>query len=305
MKPEITILLSIYKDAPFLKDLLDSLEQQTYRNFIVLCRFDGGKDNRKNKDILNKYPFVQILEDESREGITDSYGTLLRSAGTEVPYLMFADQDDVWDPDKVEETLQLMKKTEAEFPGKPVLCHTDLKVVSEDLKEISPSFQAYQSLNCTKKSFRHVLIQNNVTGCTIMINQALSAITAFPKGVICHDWYIALVASAFGVIAYHDRPLISYRQHSGNYYGAVPRKQLFAGIFAKHHLRMKIHATMIQAETFLNQYRNVLSEDQKKMLSAWADCRKEPSYLKRLATAWKYRLVKNDLIRTLGMWWAV
>ena len=306
MKPEIIILLSIYKEASYLKELLDSLVQQSFRNFIVLCRFDGGSEyNQKNKALLKQYPFVHLLPDEAWKGVTGSYELLLKSAESSIPYIMFADQDDVWHPDKTEQTLAMMKQTETEFPGQPVLCHSDLRVVTDNLQVISESFEQYQSLNCGKKEFRHLMIQNNITGCTVMINRPLADIASFPDGAVCHDWYLGLTASAFGKIAYSRTALIDYRQHQNNCYGAVPRKKLLAGFFARKHLQERVKTTQIQAETFLRQYGQKLSPQQREMLSAWSGLLAENSYLKRLLTAWKYRFVKNDLLRTFGLWWSL
>ena len=226
MPADITVLLSVYKKAPFLEDFLQSLERQTCRNFRLLCRFDDPENNEPNKAILRKYKFAEILEDESHLGVVETYNRLLKSAG-EVPYIMFADQDDVWHPDKIESAFERIKQAEKEnSPATPILCHSDLRVVSGDLQEISPSFMRYQTLDSSRRKFKELLIQNNITGCTVIINRAMADLVDFPADAICHDWYLALIASAFGKIVFQDRATIDYRQHGGNCYGAVPRKSL-------------------------------------------------------------------------------
>lgn len=44
-----------------------------------------------------------------------------------------------------------------------------------------------------------------------------------PDGLRMHDWWIALIASAFGRIIYLDEPLLLYRQHTGNVVGGSSR----------------------------------------------------------------------------------
>ena len=302
---EITILLSVYKKAPYLKDFLMSLQRQSFLDFTLLCRFDDPEDNQYNKQLLNEFPFTQILEDESHLCVVKTYNALLQSAG-DSPYLMFADQDDVWHEDKLERTLAVMKQAEADTPaGTPILCHSDLRVVDRDLQEISPSFMKFQSLDSKRDKFRELLIQNNVTGCTVMINRSLAQLVDFPEDTICHDWYLALVASAFGTIRYIDSALIDYRQHGGNCYGAVPRKKLLAAFYARKELNGRLLLTQKQAGAFLSQFKDQLTEEKRDLAAAWSRIPNEKFYLKRLFTAWKYRFAKNDFIRTVGLWWAL
>lgn len=305
MSSEITILLSVYKKAPFLEEFLKSLEQQTNRNFRLLCRFDDPENNEPNKNILRKYGFAEILEDESHLGVVNTYNRLLRSAA-DAPYIMFADQDDIWHPDKIELSLDRIKQAEAEFSAEtPILCHSDLRVVSEDLREISPSFMKFQSLDSSRRKFRELLIQNNVTGCTVIINRAMADLVDFPEEAICHDWYLALIASAFGKIFFTDRATIDYRQHSGNCYGAVPRKKLLSGVLARRELRNRLLLTQRQAGAFLKQFEPKLPPAERELLSAWSTLPDKKFWIARLFTVWKYHIAKNDLLRTLGLWWAV
>ena len=305
MISEITILLSIYKKAPFLNDFLKSMQQQTFQNFTLLCRFDDPEDNQYNKELLKQYPFIQLLENETHLGITDSYNELMKKA-VDSPYIMFADQDDIWHSNKLERTLAEMKKAETEVPaGTPVLCHSDLRVVSQDLREIAPSFMEFQSLDSRRSLFREYLIQNNVTGCTMMINRPLLQLIDLPAEAVCHDWYLALTASAFGIIRFIDEALIDYRQHGGNCYGAVPRKKLMAAFYARQELHQRLLLTQRQAKAFLKQYGSKVTAENQRLLQAWSSCAEEKKYFKRLFTALKYGFRKNDFLRTVGMWWAI
>ena len=305
MTPVITILLSVYKKAPFLKDFLLSLKQQTFQDFRLLCRFDDPEDNHRNKALLKEFDFSQILEDESHLGVVKSYNTLIRHA-PDSPYLMFADQDDIWHPDKLERSLgQIQQAEKEEAEGMPLLCHSDLRVVSENLQEISPSFFRFQSLVSSRDSFKEYLVQNNVTGCTVIINRKLAQLVDFPNDAICHDWYLALSASAFGKVRFIKEALIDYRQHGGNCYGAVPRKKLLAGFFARAELQKRLILTQRQAAAFSAQYGDQLSPEKRILLEAWSRLPEEKSYFKRLFTLWKHGFVKNDFLRTLGLWWAI
>jgi hypothetical protein len=127
----------------------------------------------------------------------------------------------------------------------------------------------------------------------------------FPGYTICHDWYLALTAAAFGKIVFTDTPLIDYRQHNGNVFGAVQRKDLLAKKNQRQYLHKRLQLTQKQAACFLELYRDKLSSKQIKCIEAWSSNLHEKSYLKRLFNLFRWNFRKHDFLRTIGMWWAI
>jgi len=85
------------------------------------------------------------------------------------------------------------------------------------------SFFAHQGWDPSAVTLQRLLVQNNVTGCTVLINRALAdkALEAGdPKQMIMHDWFLALTAAACGHVVFIPRPLVRYRQHGTNVKGA-------------------------------------------------------------------------------------
>lgn len=179
----------------------------------------------------------------------------------EADYYMFCDQDDVWLPDKIAVTWAKMQEIDRLYPA---AVFTELRVVDEQKNTICDTMSAYQGLDCSKISFHRLMIQNVVTGCTMMINRVLRdemlgrrvqsasggiepPVSAVPKNgasasrttprekltseasagfipdydkIIMHDWWGAMIAAAFGRIAFVPEPTILYRQHGANSVGA-------------------------------------------------------------------------------------
>lgn len=247
--------------------------------------------------------FAKVLNGDEHLGVTVSYWELLKHSTAE--YTMFADQDDVWHANKIAVTLDAMRKQE-DIHGKktPLLVHTDLQICDKKLNVLHKSFIRFQALNPNLTQLRHLMIQNNVTGCTMMINKALKQLLRpFPAEAICHDWYIALVAASFGKVFFLPEATVDYRQHDTNVFGAKGRRPQ-----KMHHdvLRKRLTKTQRQAGAFAWQYADLLSKEQTDLLLAWADCETESSYIKKLKqVVLKYRLRKNDLIRTAGLLWAL
>ena len=299
----VSIFLSIHGDSEFLREFLDSLAAQTCRDFVLRYRFDGPV-SPQTEALMKRYPFASGLTDRRHVGVVASYRMLLDS-DRDCTYCMFADQDDVWKPNKVSDCLAAIKKAEAALPGgTPVLVHSDLRVVDESLRPIAASMVRYQSLNPARTSLADLMIQNNVTGCTVICNRALADLANIPAEAICHDWYLALIAAAFGSIVFLPTPLVDYRQHKENVYGAVKRGSLLKRFFQREHLHSRVELTRRQAGAFLEQFRATLTPEQAELVGDWSRGLTDTSYFRRLGTIWRHGFRKNDWLRTIGLWWA-
>tara|TARA_B110000858_G_scaffold157616_1_gene180422 strand:- start:7029 stop:7964 length:936 start_codon:yes stop_codon:yes gene_type:complete len=235
MSPQlkIAVLLSTYNGEKFLREQLDSLLAQSHENFILVVRDDGSHDGTVS--ILESYARdyserIRLLpRDGENKGASAGFAFLVdyilknkETLGLNSAYMMFCDQDDIWYPQKIEKQLSLMLKTEADYDSTlPILVHSDLEVVSEQNTAIAKSLINYQGLDVERNSFPNLLTNNLVTGCATLINQSLAEkALPIPGAAVMHDWWLALVAAAFGKVVYLDIPLVHYRQHKNNTFGA-------------------------------------------------------------------------------------
>ena len=150
-------------------------------------------------------------------------------------------------------------------------------------------------------------MHNTITGCTMMINRELAKkCLPIPNECIMHDWWIALIASAFGKIDYISESTIKYRQHSFNDTGA--KKYNYRNIYIKalnllfgdelyiKHLRKNIK----QAESFLDSYKNDLDKDTISMLEDFLNIENKSFFEKRKFLL-KYKLLKYGMVRNIGL----
>ncbi len=257
-----SILLSTYQGEKYLSQQLNSLFKQTLQNFHIIVRDDGSSDG--TCDILlsyqKQYPEkITLLPSNKNLGVIQSFATLIQHAQT--PYIFFCDQDDVWLPEKIEKTWKKMQDMEKQY-GKetPLLIHTDLQVVDDQLRIISPSFWQYIATPPQERNtLAPLLSQNSVTGCATMINRPLQQhVRHIPSAALMHDHWLALVAAGLGAIGYLKEPTILYRQHNNNQIGAKAHTfhQMFSS-FLNHGLRQKkirFSQTFQQAHAFLKEY---------------------------------------------------
>lgn len=224
MSKKCAILMATYNGQRFLQEQLDSLLTQTYSDFSIRIRDDGSTDstveiikmfaadhpNRIHLDGVNKITI----------GPCANFSRLLEK--TDADYIFFCDQDDIWLPEKLEVLRQRLIAMESMHgENAPLLVHSDLEVVDEYLNVLDSSFWHYQYL-CPEKmqTLNRLLVQNYVTGCAMAINRTLASFGPIPKEAIMHDWWLALIATAFGHLEHESTSLIKYRQHTSNDTGA-------------------------------------------------------------------------------------
>lgn len=307
----IDILLSTYNGARFLSELLDSILAQSITDFRILVRDDGSSD--ATLDILQEYrqrhpDKIQILLD----GLGNlkplkSFNVLL--GVSEADYVAFADQDDRWHPDKLKRLLTTMMAEEDNSPDTPILVHSDLVVTDGKLSLISPSMWHHQGLRPAMTSLNRLMVQNNVTGCAAMINRKLREMSgAIPPEAIMHDWWLALVAAAFGQVVPIAESLIDYRQHGRNEVGAKHYSvgyigRIAAGMLMRDRLvaiRASVKLTQQQAGAFLTRYHPLLSTTQRQLLGGYASLG-DMGWWQRRGFVLRHHTLKQGLSRNIGL----
>jgi hypothetical protein len=145
---------------------------------------------------------------------------------TEADYIMFADQDDIWKPDKIEISLNKIMDMEKKNPGMPLMVHTDLGVVDEKLNVISRSFWEFNGIDVKSENNLSKLIYRNVaTGCTMIFNRKAKDISLpFPEELRIHDWWMNMQVAAKGKVEHVAVQSVLYRQHESNIISAKRKK---------------------------------------------------------------------------------
>jgi glycosyltransferase involved in cell wall biosynthesis len=302
--PGVDILLASYNGEKYIQSQIDSVLNQTYQNIRLLIRDDSSQDSTKK--ILEQYAIshpskVVLIPSEERLGTKGNFSTLMQHVKN--PYVMFCDQDDLWLADKVEKSLALMLNREQEQGSLiPCLIHTDLKVVNQDLQPISDSFWKYAKLHTQSAgSFHRLLVQNVVTGCTILMNASLFRLLQdIPPEAIMHDWWVALIASAFGTIHTLSTPTVLYRQHTSNVLGAQKFGTFKSLKKAWKSLRQENNKYHQQAQAFYKSYHERLDQKKKDALEAFLSI-PESSWMKGRYKMLRYGLIKSGWQRSAAV----
>lgn len=216
---KVDILLATYNGEKYIREQLDSILNQTHKEFRLLISDDGSTDETRN--ILNEYKAkddrIEIFMQEKNLGVVKNFEFLLKKV--DAKYYMFSDQDDIWKKEKIEKSLEKIKEG---FD----LVYSDLEVVDENLNVTYKSYWKLKGIYKKIKkynNFQSLYLNNFITGCTIISKKELiDSFMPLPNTskFVLHDYWISLVISQNGKIAYIEEPLIKYRQHKNNKVGS-------------------------------------------------------------------------------------
>jgi len=285
----INILMATYNGRRYVAQQIESILNQTYQDFRLIISDDCSTDSTLK--ILEEYEKkdqrIEIYCQGENLGIVANFEFLIGKVRSE--YFMFADQDDVWEPDKIEKTLNKMEKENLD------LVYTDLSVVDSRLKEIVPSYWRLKGLDYKIKkynNFASLYLNNFITGCTMLVKSRwINDFLPLPKEskYILHDYWISLVISQKGKIGYVDQPTIKYRQHTGNKIGSCTRSEQMKNLDEVRDLFIDVKIDLFQ--TFL-QHEDKFQEDSYKELT-----RKALKYFQNLKN------VKYFTFKGIGLFW--
>lgn len=225
--PSVAILLAIYNpNVAWLIELLRSLNEQTYRNLHLYVRDDASTSlsTEKLEELLRKeitaFPYT-LFKNEKNLGSNETFARLTADAREE-DYLSYCDQDDVWLPRKVENTVRCMQQS----PLSPRLVCSNVKVIDGEGRLIAQRIEEHRRRHILlrgKGLFKELIYRNFVIGCTAMIRRE-DAVRYLPFPSMqeaVHDHYLAFRAACEGAIDVLDEPQMLYRVYGGNQTGVL------------------------------------------------------------------------------------
>lgn len=320
----IEILLATYNGERFLPEQIESITSQSFTDYQILASDDNSSDC--TFEILRSYESVlgekiRVVQSNTHSAKENFYN-LLDMADAE--YIALCDQDDFWERDRLKKSLKAVQRLERRY-GKetPILVHSDLEIVDENLNSQNKKMSELTGINeaikyakeeskylytiSTKESFSRYLVENNITGNTVIINKALLDIYKRPKVSFMHDWWLGIIAFTFGKVGYLNECLVKYRQHGSNELGAKNPLEL-SNIRKrnKQRIRENYDCMFAQVEEFLLLYKNELGKSRSadtyyahKYLNAFANM-KSKNRISKIRDILKYSFFKSSKILTLG-----
>jgi len=214
--------MSCYNGERFLREQLASIRDQAGPSVSLCARDDGSTD--ATLCLLERFqeenPGMDVeIVSGANIGAARSFLTALQLAGS-CEYYAFADQDDVWRPDKLARAVDRLSA--AATGGDPALYYSNVIYTDANLRPTGRSgFGGPQTLE-------QVLFENRAVGCTLVLNHAARVLLLeswdpdkHRSPALMHDWWANLVVTALGRTIFDEEAAVFYRQHAGNEIGGA------------------------------------------------------------------------------------
>ena len=128
-KPKVTVLMSVYNGERYLHESIESILNQTFKDFGFLIINDGSTDNTPK--ILKSYKDqrIKIISNKNNLGLTKSLNKGIKLAKGE--YIARQDVDDVSLSERLEKQVKFLNS----YPSYAAV-GTFTKIINEDSKVI-------------------------------------------------------------------------------------------------------------------------------------------------------------------------
>ncbi len=216
---KVAVLMGTFNGGRFLAEQLDSIAAQTHPDWTVWVSDDGSKDD--TLAILEAYRTKWGSDRLSfflgpAQGLATNFLSLACKTGIQADYYAYADQDDIWEPDKLSRAISWLETTP---PSVPALYCSRTILVDAAGKETGLS-----ELHARPPCFANALVQNIAGGNTMVFNNAVRSLlreSGAEVRVVTHDWWTYIVVTGCGGKVFYDpHPTICYRQHGRNLLGS-------------------------------------------------------------------------------------
>ena len=287
---KVAVLMSTYNGEKYLKEQVDSILSQKDVEIMLYVRDDGSSDS--TIEIVKEYQKHNdniVLYIGKNVGVGNSFMQLVYDAGNKFDYYAFADQDDVWLPDKLTTAVRTIEEIK-----KPCLYASNQLIVDQELKKIGMRFFEHPNI-----SSKQIMCKNKLTGCTMVWNTELHRFLCNDKYhpssslLECriHDVWVAMVASVVGVIIFDEKSYILYRQHENNVIG-VKKTNIFVNWINKINYTIQRNGRSRICAEILEKYGENMEGKIIDELKPYAYYRNNSIY--------KYNLLKDKTMRKIS-----
>ena len=206
MPPKVSICIPTYNRKDYLKETLDSVLAQTYKDYEIVIVDDGSTDG--TADLIKNAGFKNLQYHwQENQGESAARNKLFELAKGD--YLTFIDSDDLLFPYAVEE---LVKTLEPYDPD--TIAYSSYIGIDETGAEVKRKKRRLPSGKITVELFEHIYVHSCGTLCTKKILQEEGGFdVSLP---VCSPYVVWLKLSLKYKFVALERPTFKRRRHSGN-----------------------------------------------------------------------------------------
>lgn len=204
---KVSVVVCTYNGERHVREQIDSIINQSYPIHEIILQDDNSTDGTLAilRDYANRHTNITAWRNEAGKGINPNFfSAMARATGD---YIALADQDDVWESDKVANQMAALLQG---GEGK-LLCFGRTVPFAEGGVEV----------RCDAREPNHSLIRlcfaNAIPGHTMLFSRRLLDLIPHDEDYFAnriYDVILAITAAAHGGIVYVDKKLVNQRRHS-------------------------------------------------------------------------------------------
>ncbi len=236
----ISIAMCTYNGDRFIKEQLDSILNQTYKNLEIIICDDCSSDNTINiiKEYIKNDNRIKFFKNKKNLGFVKNFEQAISLCKGD--FIALADQDDIWKINKLELFLNDINHN--------VLIYSDAILIDINGHEIGEELIRRNSCLVSGKCNKAFFLSNCVSGNTLMFKRELiEHILPIPEKISYHDIWIAFVASTYSTITYTDEAMTYYRRYADQ----VTNKPIVVYEKFSHKLEHKKTSRIAAAKVFV------------------------------------------------------
>lgn len=203
----ISIAMATYNGEKYIKEQLDSIINQLNDNDEIVVSDDGSTDDTIK--IIKSYKDVRIkIYEGPHNGVKQNFSNAISKCNGK--YIFLADQDDIWEDNKVKIILDTFKNIKC-----TCIVHNCSVFNSNTGNIIYDSF--FKVRNSGSGIFKNIF-KNTYIGCCMSFEQKLKKyILPIPNDIEMHDQWIGIINEMkYGKSYFVNDKLIKYRRHADN-----------------------------------------------------------------------------------------
>ena len=202
--PKVSVIIPTYNREDYISETIQSVLEQTYKDFEIIVVDDGSSDNtKKNLEKFEKR-IKLIIQTNSERAIARNNG-VKNSSGE---YLAFVDSDDIWIKDKLEKQVKILDNDK-----KTILVYGQSQRIDKSSNQIKTAKR--QKEGYSGNIFEKLLYRNFIVSATPVIRRGTFEKTQGfeTRYVPYEDWEFWLRLSLLGKFYFINKPLAFYRIH--------------------------------------------------------------------------------------------
>lgn len=300
----IIIAMATYNGEQYIREQIESIINQSYKNWKLIVQDDGSKDSTVN--IISEYVsqddrILLITNDSDNHGAYANFYSLLSKIqsgtfGSNYQYVALSDQDDIWLDNKLEILIESIHNSN-EYG--PILVYSDYSIINAYGDTLINS--AHSEINLVPNRKESIFFSNSyVWGNTTLLNRELLERVHFSDNLINnkypHDAFLAKVATIVGSLVFVDSQLVKYRRFENNESAGMWYRLSFSKIVNKLKIRTRAKTLGVTLDQSLAILKNYNSDKNQNIIQAIKKGGIKGTWYLCTHKVWKKQLVRSMAI---------